>query len=164
MADQKQNASLESLGHAYNDMRHLLDEKEADRVHISALERHVAVLESETSNLKTQLKRKTAERDHFFRAFSALSAQLDGFAGGMITAIHMARTQAYGEKRPQMGAEAKPLTQLRRASNSAGHEDNVEPIPTFLSEPTAPGYRMSDATSAAPPVNLDALRRAIDGR
>jgi hypothetical protein len=144
-------------------MKELEANDEANRVHEAARERHIAALENENSSLKTQLKRKTAERDHFFRAFSALSAQLDGFAGGMITAIHMARTQAYGEKRPQMGAEAKPLTQLRRANNGAGHEDNGEPIPAFLSEPVS-GHRMSDATSAAPPVNLDALRRAIDGR
>jgi hypothetical protein len=155
MADQKQNASLESLGHAYNDMRHLLDEKEADRVHISTLERHVAVMESENSNLKTQLKRKTAERDHFFRAFSALSAQLDGFAGGMITAIHMARTQAYGEKRPQIEPE-KPLTQLRRARNGDSRPDDGEAIPGFLAQGP------EDMTAGK--INLDALRRAIDGR
>jgi hypothetical protein len=146
-------------------MKELEANDEANRVHEAARERHIAALENENSSLKTQLKRKTAERDHFFRAFSALSAQLDGFAGGMITAIHMARTQAYGEKRPQIGAEAKPLTQLRRTRND---EDDGADAPAFLMQgPAADDHRRvpANAIDQSPsPVNLDALRRAFDGR
>lgn len=142
------SAPREALAQAYNYVKQLEDENEAGKAHDTARDRHVAVLESENVNLKTQLKRSNAKADHYLRAFTALSAQLDSLASGLVSAIHMARTQAYGERRPPIETE-KPLIQPRRAHNG---DDDGEPVSAFLTTGDRP-----------PPVSLDALRRAIDG-
>jgi hypothetical protein len=148
------SAPREALAHAYNYVKQLEDENEAAKTHDVARDRHVAVLENENANLKTQLKRNKAERDHYFKAFTALSAQLDSLASGLISSIHMARTQAYGERRPRMEPE-RQLLQPRRSTNGARPDDG-EPVPAFLTSGETTDRRPS-------PVSLDALRRAVDG-
>jgi hypothetical protein len=125
---------LENLARAFHSTKRTFEENRELTARVDHYERAAAVLERENENLRRVIKRVNSERDHYFRAFTALSAQLDQIASGLVTAIHLARAQAYGARRPP---QDKPV-------------DKLDPLPSFLrSTPVA--------------VDLDRLEISIAG-
>lgn len=130
---------LQGMADSYHLMDRLLAENEEFKARVDAAERNAEVLERENADLRREIKRAKAERDHYCRGFTALSAQLDGLAAGMVTAISLARVQAYGGRRP--------LTELEKITPAPSGE-----LPGFLRHRTGDGKK---------PISLDELMGSI---
>lgn len=111
---------LDSLRRAHAEMENLLTETESQKTQLTAQDRQIALLESENENLRRQIKREKEQRDHYFRAFTALSARVETLIHGAIEAIKSAKTHSY--ETPQTGAPRQLSTR----------RDSGEPIPEFL--------------------------------
>ena len=128
---------LENLARAFHSGKRMLEEIADAKSKAEHFERAAAVAEAENQNLRRAVKRINSERDHYFRAFTALSAQLDQIASGLVSAIHLARAQAYGGRRPVADLDPK---------------DAEVPPPAFLS-------RQHERL----PIDLEHLAAAISG-
>jgi hypothetical protein len=136
MTDQTVRDELQVMADSYHLMDQLLAENDEFKTRVDAAERSAEMLDRENSDLRREIKRAKAERDHYSRAFTALSAQLDGLAASMVTAVTMSRAQAYGGRRP--------LTEVEKLTPSTLQP----PLPTFLRQP-----RENDTK----PISLDEL-------
>ena len=137
---------LEGVARTYDTMSRLMEENNGLKVRADSFERQSAILEADNESLRQQIKRSRTERDHYFRAFSALSAQLDGIASGLITAIQTARSQAYGGRRP--GPDLEKIT------------ENGDPVPLFLKQ----GPRREEERQEPGKINLRSLAESIAGK
>jgi hypothetical protein len=143
MSEDQRKQELERVADTYRTVERVLVENEQLRARGDQFEQQTRLLEAEADNLRRQNKKMTAERDHYFRAYTALSAQLDQIASGLVTAIHLARAQAYGGRRP-----TPPLEEAREVARD---------IPRFLR-----GEQPAQERPAAP-VDLGELAASIGG-
>ena len=132
---------LEGVARTYETMARLMEENTELKARAESFERQAAIVESDNESQRQQIKRAKVERDHYFRAFTALSANLDGIASALITAINGARTQDYGGRRP--------VPDLDKAASK------TDPIPTFLQR----GPRNGDGNVS--PIDMTRLAEAL---
>ena len=137
-AEHQRADELDDVRRTYETMERLIDENTELKTRAESFERQAAILTSDNESLRQQIKRAKIERDHYFRAFSVLSANLDGIASALITAINGARTQDYGGRRP--------VPDVEKAAKLP------ETIPSFLRE----GPRHE-----APPINMKSLAETL---
>jgi hypothetical protein len=136
---------LQGIADAYHRMDELLAQNEELSSRADTAERQAEMLQRENEDLRREIKRTNSERDHYLRAFTALSSQLDGIGSSIVTAIRMSRVQAYGGRRPPSDAE-----EMFPRSETDGD------MPTFLRRGPALAGRPS------PPVSLETMRIAIE--
>ena len=96
---------LQQIADSYNAVGSLLAENERQqevidglRSQIESLERSTAILENENRNLRHQMSAERRSRDHYMRAFTALSAQLEGIGATLLKAVESARVHSYGDQ------------------------------------------------------------------
>lgn len=68
---------LLAFARSFETFKHAKAENTELRGRAERSEHRAEIAESENENLRQMMKRANAERDHYFRAFTALSAQLD---------------------------------------------------------------------------------------
>jgi negative regulator of sigma E activity len=160
---------LQGMADSYHLMGRLLAENEEFKARVETAERSAEMLDRENADLRREIKRANSERDHFSRAFTALSAQLDSVAAGLVTAITQARVQSYGGRRP--------MTDIEKLAPVPDAE-----VPRFLRRPVEEGqpHMVADLEEVAErmrvieagrhqngstphPINLDELAASIAG-
>lgn len=151
---------LNSLARSFAAMKRLIEENNQLGLQRDRFERAAALAENENGMLRKQNRQLTGQRDHYFRAFTALAASLDTVGSGLVTAVQHARTHAHGD-------QSAPPPEYRKAQQRGEDEtapptqpqtrDFHHPIPAFLNTP------IEDEPSQSP-INLRSLERAISGR
>lgn len=148
---------MEAISQAFREQDALLNEVESLRNRHRSLEEALKLCEAENENLRRQNKKINAERDHYLRMTTALTANLDQVATGLVRALHNSRVQAFGARRP--------LTSLEE--HQATEEDNAR-LPRFLRRfqgDAREHLRGRPAPANAPnlhPIDLDELATAVN--
>lgn len=153
--DEAGHREFESIARTFNTLKRLLAENVQLKGERDSFERQAAVALDENEMLRKQIKLVKGERDHFSRAFSMLSAQLDTIGSGLINAVKMSRVQAYGE-RPAASAERRPVP------GDQAQQPAEPSIPRFLTQPPEEFHRgmvkqRDIADKKTPPISLEAL-------
>jgi len=135
---------LVALARTYDTMARLIEDNTELKVRAESFERQSAILDSDNESLRQQIKRSKVERDHYFRAYTALTAQLDGVASSLINAIKSTQTQIYGGRRPVPDLETA--------------KESIEPVPSVVKK----GPQREERQPVA--INLRTLAESISGR
>jgi hypothetical protein len=80
------------------------------------------ITRQENENLKKEINRARAQRDHFFKAFTALKAQLTSMGNSMLEAVRSSEVHDYGERGGSGGTSLVPMPRAVRPA-PAGVED-----------------------------------------
>lgn len=141
---------LESLARSFYEMKDLLDLVEGLKAQRDNFERVAIAATKENEVLRHQGRQWRGERDHYFRAYSSLSGQLEGLGAALITAIKMSRVQGY---EPGARPRAEP-----EDSAAPVKDPTKQPIPAFLRQGPAIGSPISEQALE------EALRPLIENR
>jgi hypothetical protein len=126
--DPAREAVLRGLG-AYDELneRCITAENRAD-----SYDRANVILTAENERLGRELHKVKMQRDHFFKAFTALRSKLQAFthfqksgAAMLDESIRLAEVQGYGDQAPPVGRPVRPASLM----------DDGAPVPAFLAKP-----------------------------
>jgi hypothetical protein len=143
---------LQGLSDSYYLMDRLINENEELKARTETAERQADLLQSENENLHRDIRRADTERDRYFRAYTWLSAQLEGFQVGMENAVSQSRAQVYGER--------LPITEIKKTAPEGDKE-----LPSFLRRLQGASDAPRGTGDAEPtvPVDLNSLALSIAG-
>lgn len=79
-------------------LRGLYADLDETKARAESFEQTAAMAATENESLLVQLRRMKGERDHYFRAFTALSSQIEGLGSAFIKAVEMSKVHSYGER------------------------------------------------------------------
>lgn len=142
---------LSQLAGSYETMRRLLSENERLKVQADSFQQAAAMTETENERLRREIKHAKGQRDHYFRAFTALAANVEALGASFLRAVQMAQVHSYGDRGGD--APVQPRQQERERSIK------VQDVPGFMKKP------MPAADEPEPPeqpgINMKSLSRAI---
>lgn len=127
--------SAEALVSGYHAMTDVLKENErleienkAARDEVENWRTETLIVRQENDNLKKEINRTKAQRDHYFKAFTALKAQLTSLGFGFLEAVKSSEVHDYGERggmpdrnstppMPRVVREGPRMDDARRSAN-----------------------------------------------
>jgi hypothetical protein len=144
-AAQEPHPHLSAMANAFDAMKRTLVENDKLQAERDSFERQSTIAQSENEMLRKQVKSVKAERDHYMKAFTALSAQLRSLGDSFHNAVRMAEVHSYGDR--STAVAGRPI-------RSMGRTDSPPAPATFLE-------RLRRDREQSGPVDITKLKEAI---
>jgi hypothetical protein len=87
---------LEVIRRSFDHMHQTLTERDAFRQRAEHYEHEHAIAVRQIEELRLALKKSAAERDHYLKFSTALTAGIEQVSAGLVATVQMARSQSYG--------------------------------------------------------------------